>query len=727
MWWPALKYNLALHWHIVKYFFISGQFRVQLGLISLTTLLPAFLPAFRWPASFGDRSQIGNALTTVMFHLVHGVLLLICIWGAFDPPFSARHLGSGLPFLTFYYLAALGIGYYSGYFLVVSRTPPPRKNSRRQPSALLQFRSPATVVALAVLTILAAACLVYKNHPAIQSINGGVLKQYSRLMEDSLPQSGGLLLSDSDTVGDSPRRLFLLQAALAQDGREKEFVPVDTFALLDPDYHRYLHRKHPAQWPLVVDSKSKNLLDPHGLLALMEMLSKTNAIYYLHPSFGYYFEVFYPEPHGLVYQLKNLPGDTLLPPLPDGRVKAENDAFWTRAESAAFAPILQEVSPDNRSARSGNLFDQIMLRLHVAPEPNPNALLAGSYYSCCLDYWGVQEQRANDLKSAAAHFETAFKLNPENQVAAVNLEFNHNLQAGQPASVDLARTTTEQFSKFHSPGEIFMVDGPFDEPAFCYEDGMAYLQNSYLHQAITSFTRVRQLVPDYLPALLSLGELFDFVHQPERALAVLKEPLAHPARFSLNDNNSTELNITAAAAFIQNTNLTRGVGLIEKEIAHHPDDNNLLTTAVQVYLTQGLYTNALRVIQLRLDHAPNDPVWLYGQAITYMRMPDYDRAIASLTRVLTLQTNNYDALLNRALACLNTGKLEAARADYLQVQKAYPKDFHVTYGLGEIAWRRHETNAAIQNYTSCLENAPTNMAEFKLVSQRLADLKGKPR
>ena len=65
------------------------------------------------------------ALTSFMFHLIHAVFLVVCLWVAFDPPFSPRHLGLGLPFLTFYYLGALSVGYYCGYFLLVFGRKPP--------------------------------------------------------------------------------------------------------------------------------------------------------------------------------------------------------------------------------------------------------------------------------------------------------------------------------------------------------------------------------------------------------------------------------------------------------------------------------------------------------------------------------------------------------------------------------------------------------------------------
>jgi len=232
-------------------------------------------------------------------------------------------------------------------------------------------------------------------------------------------------------------------------------------------------------------------------------------------------------------------------------------------------------------------------------------------------------------------------------------------------------------------------------------------------------------VPDHLPTLLSIGELYSFAHLPGLALEALQEPLAHPDKFSLNDENSTELNILAASAYIQQKDLKRGTSLIEKEIDHHPDNDDLLTTAAQAYMAQGLFTNALRVIKLKLLQTPGDPTWLANLGYTYMRLNDNEQAITTLTQVLNGQTNNNNARLNRAIAYLNTGKLDAARDDYRQLQQASPNAFQIAYGLGEIAWRQHDTNDIINNYTIYLANAPTNTAESKIISQRLAEIKGR--
>jgi tetratricopeptide (TPR) repeat protein len=80
-------------------------------------------------------------------------------------------------------------------------------------------------------------------------------------------------------------------------------------------------------------------------------------------------------------------------------------------------------------------------------------------------------------------------------------------------------------------------------------------------------------------------------------------------------------------------------------------------------------------------------------------------------------------LLRRAIANLRTGRLEEAQHDYEAVQKVAPKMFQIFYGLGEIAWQKHETNAAISNYQSYLANSPENTNEINTVKARLKELK----
>jgi tetratricopeptide (TPR) repeat protein len=715
--WQALKANLSAQYFVMKLFFIRSDFEQDVALMSLASLLPLLLLSFRWSSSFGDRSYIGSTFAGIMFHLIHGVFLAICIWAAFDPPFSPRHLGFGIPFLTFYFLGALSVGYFAGYFLLVF-IPEPINRMGREIKMPSQFGNITANVAVFLVSILAIAGLVSRNAPQIHDTNDGTLQKYAALTDENLPRAGAILLCDD------PQRLFLTQTLLAQQGRAKDFVPLDTRSMEFPAYHKFLHAEFPQKWPdTVTAAEMTNGISPLHLIGLLAALAKTNELYYLHPSFGYYFEQFYLEPHGLVYKLKTLPEDTLLPPSLEEKQIAENEAFWSRAEAQAFAPIESSVAPPDPNAPQ-TIAEKIFARLHIEREQNPNAAAAGTFYSRGLDFWGVGLQRVGQLEKAGAHFETAQKLNPDNFVASVNLQFNQKLRAGQTAPVDLSTVTPDQFGKNRTWDAVLNEGGPFDEPSFCFEQGLIFAaQNGLFRQSIALFRRVRELEPDFLPVRLRIAESYLVSRLPDRALDALRSPLGQPERFSLTETNSTQLDILAAAAYFQKNQNARGTELLETEISRHPTNDDLLATAAQAYLARGLFTNALAVINHKLQSAPDDPAWLFSKGYVFMQLKNYDDAIATLTRVLSIQTNNPQALFNRALANLDSDRLDAARADYETLGQTFTNSFQVAYGLGEIAWRKHETNEAIKNYEIYLSNAKTNTAESAKVVERLKSLK----
>ena len=198
----------------------------------------------------------------------------------------------------------------------------------------------------------------------------------------------------------SPIRSYLLQAELARTGHTQKFPVVDTGSLEYTPYHNYLHQHFPKTWPPTVIPHDVLHLSSLQILGLLVQVSTNQHLCYLNPSFGYYFEKFYQEPHGLVYSLKPLPDDTLLPPPLDKNLIAENDAFWKQVlESTrpALEPALhpRDLTKQRRPHRPG----------HEAPAC-PGGIqsqrrLGRDYYSRSLNFLGVQVQRAGELEPAA--------------------------------------------------------------------------------------------------------------------------------------------------------------------------------------------------------------------------------------------------------------------------------------------------------------------------------------
>ncbi|HUB87612.1 MAG TPA: tetratricopeptide repeat protein [Verrucomicrobiae bacterium] len=726
--WQTLKTNLTPQYEILRLFFFC-LFHPQIYLLYLALLLVYLMPilvmSIRWKST-SDRSRLGLAVANFLFHVVYGFLLVVGLWMALGTPFSPQEEGFGL---TFCYLSALSIGYFSGYFLLVFGRKPVSRSSRPRPSQF-EFLNRPILAVVWVLAVLAMVGLIYKNAPQIRDVNGDTLQRYAALTEKNLPATGGFLLSDD------PIRLFLIQAALTQDGRAKDFVPLDTGSLAYPAYHQFLHTKYPQRWPQVVnsgeltngiatgrfldvitDAEQTNGIGPFHLIALMTSLAKSNKLYYLHPSFGYYFETFYLEPHGLVYKLDRLPKETLLPPPLDKNLIAENETFWTRTAAPALAEIEHNFAPPNPPLSPGQ---GLLARLHVSPMTNWDAVVVGTFYSRGLDYWGVQLQHVGDLTNAAASFQAALALDPDNVVAKVNLNFNEQLRARKKPPVNLSQTTADPFRNWD---EVMNVDGPFDEPSFCLRTGIIFANGGCINQAMANFNRVCQLEPDYWPSRFALAQTCLMNHLPDAALDAMRAPLDEPERFSLTETNSIQLHILEAVAYFQKTNDAEATRLLQNEISSHPTNDYLLLNAAQIYLARNSFTNALHIINHKLELTPDDPVWLFTKGYVSIQVKDYNTAISALTRVLAIETNNPQALYNRAVAYLDSGKLAEARADYQTLQKSYPDSFQVAYGLGEIAWRQHDTNDAILNYEKYLDIARTNTAEATNILQRLRELK----
>jgi tetratricopeptide (TPR) repeat protein len=510
---------------------------------------------------------------------------------------------------------------------------------------------------------------------------------------------------------------------LAQDGRGNEFVPLDTSSLTAPAYHHFLHDRFPQKWPDMVPLTYTNALNPIGLVQLLTFLSRSNDLYYLHPSFGYYFEQFYLEPHGLVYKMKSLPKDTLLPPHPDLNLIAENEKFWTHDAASSLARVAGIIAPPDPNAPL-SVGEDILMRLHISRQANQTtATEIGLYYSRSLDFWGTELERAGQLDRAGTNFEAALDLNPDNAIAKINLAFNKKLRTGAPVTLDPSQVTTDQFGKYATWVDVLNADGPFDDPNYCFVYGLGLFQDKNVRQSIDQFERVRELAPDFYPARYQLAEAYLLDRLPKPAMEALREPLQNPRRFSLSDNDESKLHFLVAAVDFQQADSENGMKLIDAEIARHPHDNTILTSATQIFMVRGLFTNALDVINDGLKSDPTNSSWLYYKGYVSIQLKNYSAAITALDEVLKVQTNNGNALFNRAIANLNSGNLEAAKADYLRLQQSVTNAPAISYGLGEIAWRKHDTNEAIRNYQLYLAHANTNSAEAKTIVERLKSLK----
>jgi tetratricopeptide (TPR) repeat protein len=635
-------------------------------------------------------------------------LLLVCLWLAFDPSIGPqqillRQFGISLPLLSFDYLNALGIGFLAGNLLFVSQIRPERRGSglSRKMNSWLRHNAPPV---LAIASGIIVAGLVARNAPVILLANRQPLENFGGLAADSLPAGGGIVLGDDDG------KLAVFQAALSHRNEGRRWLVVDIRLLPLPEYRAALERRQPLGW---LTAQNRRELKPLDMLRLLDQLARTNRIFYLQPSPGQFlFEQLYPQPHDAVAELEFYKKDQAGGPPLSPQSLAEGEKFWDDAWQKVMEPVslpgLQRLSAWVKI--SGKLFH----RLCLEPVPAPQSRLLGRWYSISLDNWGVELQRSGRLPEARRRFEQALALNTNNWSAAINLQCNTNLQAGNKLSLAGLEVIAGEFKDMRHFVIAMNSCGPFDDPVLCFMFGRACQQAGWPRQAMQQLERAKTLAPGALPPELSMAEIYSRYRMDDKVFEIVKRLRTTASALPTNQavEVQLELSLLEARAWMSQTNPANARRILQSILQQHPNDTSTASLVFNAYLAFGDLTNALQLVAVQLASEPDNLTALNNQAGILVQMNQAAAAIPILNHALAL-TNAPSLRLNRANAYLQSSNLTAAEADFRLLENQPPNVFSVHYGLAEIAELRHDTNLAIHHFAICLSNVPPGTIKWE--------------
>jgi tetratricopeptide (TPR) repeat protein len=376
---------------------------------------------------------------------------------------------------------------------------------------------------------------------------------------------------------------------------------------------------------------------------------------------------------------------------------AANAAIWTKLKSAVDQ--LPKRGPKNDREVAIN-----------------DADFARRYYSRAANYWGVELQKAGHLPEAGRFFELARDFNPENWVAWVNQEYNHNLSRGQNRPIELSSAVEGKVrvpnAKYRTWEDRLSADGPFDEPRFCTEMGenFALAKTSLTRLAAQQFIRVQTLDPANVEIQVWLANLYLKWPLPQKALEVVEATEANQNRVPLSLPYQIELIRLRAWALANMTNLNAAVALLRQAQEKHPAVASLPETLSQIYIASGQFTNALEALDEQLRLEPNSLKALLNKGALHIQLNQYALAIPPLTQAMQVEPKNLPVRLNRALAYLRSKQWEPAQRDYQALLDMAPasEQYRIYYGLGETAYHLQNTAQAIKNYELYLKNLPRN-------------------
>lgn len=682
---------------------VLGISKGRILLLSLTSLLPLLVMGVRWPSSFGDTSVVGSMLSTLMFHLVHGMFLAACLAVSFDPAFSPRELGYGFAHLPLYYLGALAIGYFSGYFLLVFRDSQSSKSWRKSsPAVQLLNRVVSGLVFLAFLGV--PAGLIWKNLAVVRAQNGPLVKQYALHLLDCLPST-----APSVVLSDNKFELMLLNAVQAETESASRHIVLDTSAIPYHMYQRHLAAAFPDRLPYVQELiQQPEPADQLTLRQWIRQLAVSGEVYYIQPSFGYFFEAVYREPHKLLFRVREYDPEAVTPPAMTESVIEMNLAFWRELE-----PHLKSVS-----------------RL-VEREYN-DALVIGGWYSRNLNTWGAELQRAARQEEAETSFALAANLNPENVAALINLRYNERLRTGtEPSSsLDVPDSVAELINQYRTWSAMLQANGTIDEPAHLFDLGEKFAEGGNNRQAALQFLRVLELQPTNLAAQLWLANMYLLGDAPDFALEIVKSVEEQKGVRNLSMNDMVEIRRIEALARVRKGETDEAERILNTMLERFPLASSVLDSLFYVYFSSGQLTNALGTIEKQLELDPDKVSTLVNQGALYVELREYERALPPLDRALEIDSQNRNALLNRAIARMQSGQFKAALEDYETLEELVSPSYVVYYGKGEIAYKTGDTAEAIKNYARFLKLAPANAGsklgeEIETVKARMKELEAK--
>ena len=670
------------------------------GLLLACFILPLLPSLIRVSSDGAFQKSLVEKIQILFYHLTHLVILLGCLWVSLDPLLGPRRMLESqmtlsLPMLIFDFLTALGAGYIAGYFLVIYggsyKRLFRRKTGKHRPPFAPRWLRRLTPLVFQSLPVAMAMLLALKNLAPIIALNEHPLKDFGELAASSLPANGsGIVLCDD------PMRTIVLRSAMSK-AENQHWQMVSSTSLISPGYRTQLEREHPRGW---INPATDHFLGLVEMLQLLDQIVRTNQVFYLHPTYGYFFDAFYLVPHGAVYAMKRYGDDlevNLNPPPLNGESIAAGEKFW---ESAWRKNILGTTEALAHHPR--DFLDTLFFCLNTEkPKDNQNRLL-GQWYSMDLNQWGTTLQQLQQLPAAQHRFEQALDCATNNRAAFFNLTCNTNLQAGNKLNLGGVSTLLGALRSRQQLNDLLERYGPFDEPNFCYVLGSAYAQAGLYRQAMQAYDRAQTLAPDAPAAGFALAQLYSQWKLHDLLFATVKKIRENPrATAVLTALNDTELAVLEAKSWAARTNLNRAGEILETARQHYPANKQVRDLVTQTYTGYGDYSNALRCADELVAEKPQDVDALTTKSFILLMMNQPEQAVPVLNQILTL-TNSPKARLNRAAAYTQLGQLHEAEIDYKLLANYPDGAYQLNFGLANIALKRHDTNAAIQHLELCI-------------------------
>ncbi len=212
--------------------------------------------------------------------------------------------------------------------------------------------------------------------------------------------------------------------------------------------------------------------------------------------------------------------------------------------------------------------------------------------------------------------------------------------------------------------------------------GNGYLHKNELDQAAADFEKAIELKPDYAPAYIARGRLYE-LRDFQRRMALLEQ--RRPAK-GYTDDEWPELRddlLTIAARAIEDYD--RAIELCTTALETNSADARAYVTRGIAHYEKRDYSQAIADYTKALEIRPDDE-WAYAtRGGAYAKQKDYERAIQDYSKAVEIDPRFADAYHARGQAYLQKGEFEQAIDDYDRAIEINPQHAGV-YGSRAFAY-----------------------------------------
>jgi tetratricopeptide (TPR) repeat protein len=440
---------------------------------------------------------------------------------------------------------------------------------------------------------------------------------------------------------------------------------------------------------------------------MLNDVSNKTSIYYLHPSFGYYFEQFYLKPEKGIFRLLPYPSgaDSLDKPALTTNQVIENSALAEAIGKKFDAPI-HSFAKESEQLRKNQFLDSLIIM---------------GWLSRNLNQRGVDLIRNNQSEAAEKLFLAACKIyrgSPKgNVVAQANLR-QVNPESDYEFDEELDRLIGDDellaLSRIDSTLKTY---GPFDLTQACFQLGQNFARKTQIRQAYHELTRAAELAKTLPDPVFFIAEMFVSYELPDKAklfierLAKMNEanPFTPDQQIKLirleaglllaaSGPDAAEKYLaerlkphmksipglhTMLAFHLDHDQNTKALALLDNWLKDNPDDlatltdkgqllsrlkrydeavkvyqsalelansqevSNLISMVAATYTEKGDFKEALKSIDDAIDRTGGDN-FIFQKATIYMKMDRHGDAIELFNNLLDDNPNHEEILLNRA-------------------------------------------------------------------------------